>query len=231
MMIRINLLPVRQVQKREAGRQYIVVLVGVLIIALLGNGYWYYLRDTERSERQRKLADTTARIQQLEKVIGEVNNLNKRKKEVEEKLSVLDKLRKQRGGPVKLLDALATSIPKKVWLVNFEEKGGAVKVTGSADSFEDVSEFMRGLNNVVWTPKGMGRVVEMKRDGSAARVELLSEDNAIEDFTGAEVAHFFTNIELKGSESASSTGANAAAPGRTNRLVKFEMSLSVNYAI
>lgn len=228
MMIRINLLPVRQVQKREAGRQYIVVLVGVVVMALIGNGYWYFTLDSERADRQRKLSDTNARIQQLEKVIGEVNNLNKRKKEVEEKLTVLDKLRKQRGGPVKLLDALSTSIPKKVWLTTFEEKGGAVKVTGSADSFEDVSEFMRGLNNVVWTPKGMGRVVEMKRDGSAARVELLTEDNAIEDFTGTEVAHFFSNIELKGTES-TSPGTTAAA--RTNRLVKFEMSLSVNYAI
>ncbi|MEW6430575.1 MAG: PilN domain-containing protein [Myxococcota bacterium] len=227
MMIRINLLPVRQVQKREAGRQYIIVLVGIAVIALIGNGYWYYSLDSELADRQRKLNDTNARIQQLEKVIGEVNNLNKRKKEVEEKLSVLDKLRKQRGGPVKLLDALATSIPKKVWLTSFEEKGGAVKVTGGADSFEDVSEFMRGLNNAVWTPKGMGRIVEMKRDGSAARVELLSEDSAIEDFAGSEVAHFFSNIELKGSEST----APPANAGRTNRLVKFELSLNVNYAI
>ncbi|MEW5742232.1 MAG: PilN domain-containing protein [Myxococcota bacterium] len=226
MMIRINLLPVRQVQKREAGRQYIVVLAGVLVMTLIGNGYWWYTKDELRAEKQRKLNDTNARIAQLEKVIGEVNNLNKRKKEVEEKLTVLDKLRKQRGGPVKLLDALATSIPKKVWLTNFEEKGGAVKLSGSADSFEDVSEFMRGLNNVVWTPKGMGRVVEMKRDQSAARVELLGEDNAIQDFTRAEFNNFFGNIELKSSEAAADK-----ASGRSGRLVKFEMSLSVNYAI
>jgi len=230
MMIRINLLPVRQVQKREAGRQYIVALVGILLITLIGNGYWYTSLDSERSDRQRKLDDTNARIAQLEKVIGEVNNLNKRKKEVEDKLTVLDKLRKQRGGPVKLLDALSTCIPKKVWVTDFEEKGGAVKLTGNADSFEDVSEFMRGLNNVVWTPKGMGRVVELKRDGSAARVEMMSADGAIEDFTGAEIAHFFTNIELKSTEAASPASSGSAA-ARNARVVRFEMSLAVNYAI
>lgn len=228
MMIRINLLPVRQVQKREAGRQFIVLMVGTLVLALIGNGYWYFTIDSDRADRQRKLDDTNARIKQLEKVIGEVNNLNKRKKEVEDRLAVLDKLRKQRGGPVKLLDALATCIPKKVWVTGFEEKGGAVKLSGSADSFEDVSEFMKGLNNVVWTPKGMGRVVEVRRDGSAARIELVSEDSAIEDFPGAEVAHFFSNIELKGSEAAAQ---GSQSTGRAPRLVKFDISLSVNYAI
>jgi type IV pilus assembly protein PilN len=226
MMIRINLLPVRQVQKREAGRQYLAVLVGSLVLTASGNGYWYYFEDKQRADWQRQLNDTNARIAQLEKVIGEVNNLNKRRKEVEEKLTVLDKLRRQRGGPVKLLDALATSIPKKVWLTSFEEKGGAVKMTGAADSFEDVSEFMKGLNTMVWTPKGMGRVVEMKRDGSAARVELVGEDNAIQDFIRGEFNTFFNNIELKSSEAAADKGS-----GRSGRLVKFEILMEVNYAI
>lgn len=228
MMIRINLLPVRQVKKREAGRQFIVLMVGVLIIALLGNGYWYFMMEGERDAKQRKLNDTQARIAQLEKTIGEVNELNKRKKEVEEKLAVLDKLRKQRGGPVKLLDALSTAIPKKVWVTEFDEKAGGVKLLGSAESFEDVSEFMRGLNNIVWTPKGMGRVVELRRD-SSARVELLTGDSAIEDFAGNDVAHFFMNVELKTSSSELPPTAATAKPSA--RIVRFEMSLNVNYAI
>ena len=92
MMIRINLLPVRQVQKREQGRQFIVLMVGMFIIAGAANGYWYVWMDGKREAAQRRLDDTNARIAQLEKVIGEVTNLQKRKKEVEEKLAVLEKL-------------------------------------------------------------------------------------------------------------------------------------------
>jgi type IV pilus assembly protein PilN len=224
-MIRINLLPVRQVQRQEAGRQYLAALVGLLVLTLGGNFYWYSLRQDALNVLEGKAAETEARISQLEKVIGEVSNLTKRKKEVEERLGVLERLRKQRGGPVKLLDALAQATPKKLWLGTFEEKEGSVKLSGNADSFEDVSEFMHGLNNLVWTPKGMGRVVELKPDGSSARVELLSEDNAIEDFARKEFAHFFTDIELKGSESAS------GGPGRSGSAVRFEISLSVNYTI
>lgn len=222
MMIRINLLPVRQVQKREQGRQFLVVMVGMFIIAAAANGYWYVWMDGKREAAQRRLDDTNARIAQLEKVIGEVTNLNRRKKEVEEKLAVLDKLTKQRAGPVKLLDALATAIPKKVWIISFEEKGGAAVMSGNADSFDDVSEFMRGLNNIVWTPKGMGRVVERKRDNNY-RVELLSGDSEIIEVAGAELGFFFSNIELK--------ETSGAVTKIGSKAVKFDMSLNVNLAI
>lgn len=224
MMIRINLLPVRQVQKREQGRQFIVVMVGMLIIAAAANGYWYVWMDGKRESAQRRLDDTNARIAQLEKVIGEVTNLQKRKKEVEEKLAVLDKLTKQRAGPVKLLDALATAIPKKVWITQFEEKGGAATMQGNADSFDDVSEFMRGLNNIVWCPKGMGRVIERKRDNNY-RVELLSGESEILEFPANELGFFFSNIELKETQSAQGVAKTGA------KAVRFDMTLTVNLAI
>jgi type IV pilus assembly protein PilN len=181
----------------------------------------------ERDKQQRRLDETRQRISQLEKVIGEVNNLNKRKKEVGEKLEALDRLRKGRGGPIKLLDALSTAIPKKVFLTDFDEKARALKLMGAADSLDDVSEFMRSLNAMVWTPKGLGRVVEVKRDGSSARVELVGV-STIEDFPGLDVKHLFTNIELK--SSSSETAAALRASGGV-RSVKFELTLGIDYTI
>ncbi len=228
-MIRINLLPVRQVQKRVAGRQYVVVVVGLALITMIGNGYWYVTMQNTKDLNQRKLDETNARIGQLEKVIGEVNNLNKRKKEVEDKLKVLDDLRKKRGGPVKLLDALATAIPKKVWVSDFDEKALALKLLGQAESLEDVSDFMRALNAVCWTPKGMGRVVEKKKDGGA-RVELVN-GNAIEDFEGTQVGYFFNNIELKTSAAEMGPASQSTRIGSSQRNVRFELAINVNYAI
>jgi type IV pilus assembly protein PilN len=224
MMIRINLLPTRQVQKRAAGRQYLFILGGALIMTLLANGYWWFVRDSEINRRQAKIAETDAAITRLEATIKEVNDLKKRQAEVKEKLGVLDDLKKKRAGPVKVLDAMIQATPKKVWLLDFDEKAGSLKVTGQAESFDDLSEFMRSLKGVVWTPKGMGRVVEAKRDGSS-RVEIIG-GGAIEDFSGAETSHFFTNIDLK-----NTTADVGSKTTNGPKLVKFEMTLNVNYAI
>lgn len=222
MMIRINLLPVRAGKKRELGRQYLVVAVGLVIIALIGNWFWYNQLATQRDKNQERINDTKRRIAELEKVIGEVNNINKRRKEVEEKLGVLEKLRKGRTGPVRMLDALSTATPKKVYLTEFEEKSSAVKLIGRAASHEDVADFMRGLSAMVWTPKGMARVVERKRDSPTVRVELLSTEGAMEDFGLTEVAPFFSNIDLKKAES---------KDDKITHSVTFEIAMSANYAI
>ncbi len=219
--IRINLLPVRAVKKRELGRQFLVLVAGAAIISGAGNWYWFKTRDDERTRLQDQVAETQRRIDALEKQIGEVNDLKKRKKEVEDKLSVLEKLRKQRAGPVRLLDALTWAIPKKVSIGEFDEKANQVKVTGLGESHEDVSEFMRGLSNVVWTPKGIGRVLERKKDNKV-RVEILgSAESTVEDFEAKELANFFSGVELKQSEQVDNKG-------KAN--VKFELAMTANYA-
>ena len=158
-------------------------------------------------------------------MIGEVNNINARKKDVQAKLAILADLRKQRTGPVRMLDALSTAIPKKVWLTAFDEKANAVKMTGRAASHEDVAEFMRALQSIVWTPRGMGRVVEQKRDSQTARVELVGGEGTVEDFPAKSISNFFTRVDLKKAEQKATS-----APGAP-RMVDFEINMNANYAI
>jgi type IV pilus assembly protein PilN len=224
MMIHINLLPVRAVKKREMGRQVLVVGAVVLVAAGFANFAWYSSRNDVQESQAARITETNRKIKELEKVIGEVNDINKRKKEVESKLAVLDDLRKRRSGPVRMMDALAIATPKKVWLEGFDEKGGAVKINGTAFSHDDVADFMRNLGDVVWTPKGIGRLLEQKRDAKTSRVELVSSDGAIEEFPVAQVGPFFQNVDLKKAEQKG--GAGAETP-----LVTFQILLHANYAI
>ncbi|MCY1020714.1 PilN domain-containing protein [Pyxidicoccus sp. MSG2] len=227
MMIRINLLPVRAVKKREMGRQVLVLFALVLVGAGVGNYFWYADRDDELTRHRQGIAQTRAKIAELEKVIGEVKNINARKAEVEKKLAVLDSLRKGRNGPVRMLDALASATPKKVWLRTFNESNNSVAIDGAAVSHDEVAEFMRGLNGVVWTPKGMGRLVDQRRDSKTARVELLTAEATIEEFPATQVTPFFKNIDLTSAVQAKAAQTQPGAPA----LVDFKITLQANYAI
>jgi type IV pilus assembly protein PilN len=228
MMIRINLLPVRAVKKREMGRQILALFALVLIGAGVGNYFWYSDRAAERDRNQLGITQAKNKIAELDKVIGEVKNINARKQDVEKKLAVLNDLRKGRSGPVRMLDALSTAMPKKVWLRKFTEESGKVALTGSAVSHDEVAEFMRGLGSMVWTPKGMGRLVEQRREAKSFRVELLTADAAIEEFPVGDIKAFFSNIELG---TATLQGSSRDAKPGEQPLVEFSISLVANYAI
>jgi type IV pilus assembly protein PilN len=224
MMIRINLLPVKQAQKRELGRQWLILGVVVLAGSVIINYLWWNGRVSTGDRLDKQITDIRSRIAELEKAIGEVNNINMRKKEVTDKLKVLSDLRKKRSGPVRMLDALATATPHKVTLGEFAESNGTVRITGRATSHEDVSDFMRNLTSMVWCKKGMAKVIEHKRDSPTLRVQYFKDDSQ-EDVPLTEAANFFTQIELKQDTLQQDTKVPTA------RVVTFEIDLSANYAI
>lgn len=144
-MIRINLLPIRQTQKRQTVQQQLLVGALVIMAAIIGCIVWIAVVSSSVTERQEQIAAKQSELQQLDKIIGEVNEFTSKKKELEEKLDIIETLRKGKTGPVKALDDLATEIPNRVWITEMTEAGGSVKIRGTAIDHEDVSAFMKAL--------------------------------------------------------------------------------------
>jgi type IV pilus assembly protein PilN len=144
-MIRINLLPVRVSKKKAAGKQQLILFALVVVLGYAVNFVWVSSRGAELKSLNNKARATQEEIAQLDRIIGEVKNIKDQQAALREKLDTLDRLKANRTGPVKVLDALATVTPKRLWLTRMEEKGGTLSFTGSASTIDDVSEFMTAL--------------------------------------------------------------------------------------
>jgi len=144
-MIRINLLPVKAAQKKEMlkGQMMVVVLVLIISAGVCAAGYVYLTSEVEA--RQVQIDNKRSEIARLAKVIKEVNDFEKRQKDLRAKLDVLEKLKSSRGGPLYLLDELYRAMPEKVWLTGFKESNGKAQIKGVAANEEDVAMFMRNL--------------------------------------------------------------------------------------
>jgi type IV pilus assembly protein PilN len=144
-MMRINLLPIRVSKKKAVGKQQLVLFALVIVGAVIVNFVWASSRASELSAREAKLKRTREEIAQLDRIIGEVKNIRDQQGQLREKLEILAELKANRSGPVRVLDALATVTPKRLWLTKVEEKSSVVTFTGAAATIDDVSEFMTQL--------------------------------------------------------------------------------------
>jgi type IV pilus assembly protein PilN len=176
-MIRINLLPVRAKKKREFGQQLLVLFALVLLGALIGNYLWYRQVDDRLTQVDRQIDTTRAQITQLEKTIGEVKNITQEKKALEDKLKILDTLKKGRTGPVKVLDEISTIIPAKVWINEYGEQAGVASLKGSAVAYDDLSIFAQKLKSSKFFSEVSIKKASQKTDSGTVDWEITCRVN------------------------------------------------------
>lgn len=141
-MITINLLPVREAKKQETERKNALMLGAVVGGALLIILAVHMTIVGRISSVNSHIQAAQGEIDELSKVIGDVAEFKKRKADIEEKLAIIEKLDASRGGPVRILDELATRLPKKLWLTSLSQANGALTVEGLSLDNETIAIYM-----------------------------------------------------------------------------------------
>ena len=151
-MIKINLLPVARAKKTAPIDEAILQIgigLAVMVVALAGSGYRWHLLETEIAQQTVAKENKTKELEELKKQVTEVENYEKNKKLLEDKNRIIEQLRKNQAGPVRLLDYLSQSLdPLKVWLTSVDEGSADVTINGRALSNDDIVEFAKNLRQV-----------------------------------------------------------------------------------
>ncbi len=144
-MIRINLLPVRTSRRRETALRQILLAAAGAVLVVAGCAYFYFEIDSEID----KLASENQRIEQeitkLKEVIGQVEEFEEKKAELQKKLDVIRTLKANKTGPVHMLDEIASNIPDKCWLTSLSEVDRKVELEGVAINNEVIADFISKL--------------------------------------------------------------------------------------
>jgi type IV pilus assembly protein PilN len=147
-MIRINLLPFRAARKKEnIRRQISIYVLSVAFLFIVMIYFFLQLNSTLnglKTEEQRLQAE----LRTYEATIRRIAELEKKIKEIRSKLEVIKELERNKTGPVRLLDEIATAVPKdRLWLTSLKETGGILTLTGTAMDNETVALFMTNLES------------------------------------------------------------------------------------
>jgi type IV pilus assembly protein PilN len=144
-MIRINLLPVRQLKKRALLRQQLYMFGAIIAAVSLGVGLVWLTDRRAIARLEAEQAELRADLERLKPIVDEVNTLERREKLLNVRIETIERLRSNQRGPVHVLDALSRNLPEQAWLETIEESAGVYKVAGYALTNFAVADLLRNL--------------------------------------------------------------------------------------
>lgn len=145
-MIRLNLLPIKEEQKRIQQIRELVFITAIIAGVLVGNFMFYQYHQEMVDTQQKIVSDLRKVVQTAEKEVKKkLDKETKRNKEYLERIDAINSLEKLRKGLLKMLDEVNKQIPHKTWISELVKKGNLLTLNGGAGSFEEVSTFAHAL--------------------------------------------------------------------------------------
>lgn len=168
-MIKVNLLPHRQIRRAERQREFglMASLVAVATAAILFVS-WSYIHNKIHAQqaRNQRLQDEMLR---LDKEIAVIGTLKEQIKHVLERKQIVEGLQSDRNQAVLILDELARQLPEGAFLKSVKQLGDEIELKGVADTNARIATLVHNLSDstIMHSPN----LVEIKANNNALGVK------------------------------------------------------------
>ena len=151
-MIRINLLAVERDRNKKkavtlgtAGQKLTIGCSVILILAVLFIGWRYWALGRESADLDAAIAAGQQETTRLHSVIQQVQQFEMRKAQLQQRVVLIEQLRKGQTGPVHMLDQISRALPPMLWLTELKQVGPDVVIDGRCTTLTGLSEFVSNL--------------------------------------------------------------------------------------
>jgi type IV pilus assembly protein PilN len=146
-MIKINLLPTKRKPPRKVTELQKQLIIAIVVAGgvFTGMALYYISLNAKISAREKELATAKAEVARQDNLLREVKNVEDERKKVTDKIGIIEQLKKNQQGPVRLLDEISKAIPATAAINTMTEASGSINLTGEAFTNEDVVKFVENL--------------------------------------------------------------------------------------
>jgi type IV pilus assembly protein PilN len=151
-LIRINLLTearaaaTRKTSLLPSGaRLNNLILLGGVAAGVLYIGIMALVLHARSKNLDEEIARAQEEVARLKSIIDEVKGYEDKKRSLEEKISLINNLKTNQKGPVRLMDEISKALPDLVWLTEMTMEGNQVTLKGKTLSPNAVATYLENL--------------------------------------------------------------------------------------
>ena len=207
-MIRINLLGVDRTKPKKAvlldvGQRITIACSLILVVAALLIGWWWWsLNDTST----RLDADIAAAHQEqirLQSILVEVRQFEQRRGQLQQRVALIEQLRRGQSIPVQLLDHVSRSVPDMLWLTEMQQMGSVLTISGRSTTLISLSDFVGNL--------GRSELLQRPIEIVSSQVETVSGGGS--SAPPVELIGFSVRAQLASEQAAAPAAGRGGAAG------------------
>ena len=154
-------------------------LILVSTVAFVGWWFWSLRDENQRVDAEIVRAETEAN--QLRSVLASVQKFETRKAQLQQRVSLIEQLRRGQTGPVHILDEVSRAMPDRLWLISMTQQGADFTISGQTTSLTALSDFVANLEASKWFKRPVEIVdstVEQTANGDLVRFAVrATSDN------------------------------------------------------
>jgi type IV pilus assembly protein PilN len=207
-MIRINLLGVERPKQHKAGitfdfGRHVTLACGVIMVSsVIGIGWWYWSLTQASAHVDQEIATAQREAARLRAVLADVERFEATRKQLQQRVSLIEQLRSGQTVPVQLLDHVSRSLPDSLWLTQMDQTASGVTIEGLSTTLIAVSDFVRNL----------GLSPLLKKPIEIVNTEVQANQGGPSAQPGVEVIKFAIKAQMGTTSAAVPTKAAAERP-------------------
>ncbi len=145
-MLRINLLPIRQLKKRAKARNQIVSFITLLVFLFLILGTVGFLQSIKIKSIETSIASLKKEKKRYDPIIAKMKKMASEKDALKTKIDIIKKLKRDSAITVHILDEIARKVDsKRMWLKSLKQDGSRLSLSGVALDNRTIAQFMDAL--------------------------------------------------------------------------------------
>lgn len=124
-----------------------ILIIGLIVVALVVSGGWWLLKQRTLADKNEQVRTRKQDADRLESIIKDVAQYQTQKDNLQKRIDLINQLKQNQKGPVRIMDQISKDLPDLVWLDSMVVDPAKIALTGRGLNPNAIANFVSNIKD------------------------------------------------------------------------------------